>query len=67
MKTEKTFGSKKPKTYNIWLLHKGRGWWLEEEGYDNIPDALGGLHEYLTDEMATDVVGGCVVEAGQKP
>jgi hypothetical protein len=53
-------------SYSVWIYGPGIGWWLHEEGYDNLTDASAGLVDAI--EHGPDAwTGGAVVPDGGFP
>lgn len=50
--------------HSVWIYGMGIGWWLQNEGYDNIADAAGELEELIG---TSDITGGAIVPDGKFP
>lgn len=52
-------------TYSVWIYGPKIGWWLQEEGYDNLDDAGASLAELIRGNR--EWTGGAIVPAGPFP
>lgn len=53
-------------TWDVWLYHEGAGWWLCEDGYDDLKDAVSSLAEAIAENPCGNVVIGAVLRHGKK-